>query len=153
MGEIQPYQYSALTRSFELAQEAAKAGEVPVGAVITYQKKIIAEARNSVIEDQSITSHAELLCIEKASRVLKNYRLLDCELFTSLEPCTMCSGAIIHARISSVYYLAPELKLPALTDVLALKRHNHVLEAELIDIEELDSSNFLKEFFAVRRKK
>ena len=153
MGEIQPYQYSALTRAFELAQEAAEAGEVPVGAVITYQKKIIAEARNSVIEDQSVTSHAELLCIEKASRALENYRLLDCELFSSLEPCTMCSGAIIHARISSVYYLAPEFKLPALTDVVELKRHNHILEAELIDIEELDSSNLLKEFFAVRRKK
>ncbi len=89
----------------KLAKIAYKKGEVPVGAVITKNDKILARAYNKIETSKDATMHAEILAIKKASKKLKNWRLNDCEMYVTLEPCTMCSSAIELSRIKKVYYL------------------------------------------------
>lgn len=89
----------------KLAKIAYKKGEVPVGAIITKNDKIIARAYNKIETSRDATMHAEILAIKKASKKLKNWRLNDCEMYVTLEPCTMCSSAIELSRIKKVYYL------------------------------------------------
>ena len=91
------------------AIDARNRNEVPVGAVVVY-KKIIGVGSNSVINDLSVASHAEINAINMASKILKNYRLKDCILFSTLEPCAMCASAIVHARIRKLYFSAREPK-------------------------------------------
>ena len=86
------------------ASKAYKKGEIPVGAVIVHKNKIIAKAHNIKENKKISTAHAEIIAINKASRKLKNWRLNDCELYVTLEPCMMCTGAIIQSRISTVIY-------------------------------------------------
>lgn len=91
----------------EALKQASKAyaiGEIPVGAVLVYQNKIIAKAYNKREQKQDATAHAELLVIQKACKVLQSWRLEDCSLYVTLEPCAMCAGAIIQARIKNVFY-------------------------------------------------
>lgn len=111
--------------SFRLAQEAAQAGEVPVGAVLVFKGKVIAAERNRIKEKKDPSAHAELLAIQAAARKLNNERLSDCELFTTLEPCLMCSGAIVLARLHFVHFLAIDQKLPAFQDVMQNEHLNH----------------------------
>jgi tRNA(adenine34) deaminase len=92
------------------AQKAADAGEVPIGAVIVRGGKIIASAHNLPRTTCDPTAHAEVLAIRAAAAALGNERLDDCDLWVSLEPCAMCAGAIVHARIARVYYAAPDPK-------------------------------------------
>ena len=89
----------------KLAKIAYKKGEVPVGAVITKNDKILARAYTKIETSKDATMHAEILAIKKASKKLKNWRLNDCEMYVTLEPCTMCSSAIELSRIKKVYYL------------------------------------------------
>lgn len=89
----------------KLAKIAYKKGEVPVGAIITKNDKILARAYNKIETSNDATMHAEILAIKKASKKLKNWRLNDCEMYVTLEPCTMCSSAIELSRIKKVYYL------------------------------------------------
>lgn len=89
----------------KLAKKAFKKGEVPVGAIIVKNNKIIAKAYNKIEKYKDATMHAEILAIKKASKKLKNWRLNDCEMYVTLEPCTMCSSAIELSRIKKVYYL------------------------------------------------
>ncbi len=89
----------------KLAKIAYKKGEVPVGAIITKNDKILARAYNKIETSKDATMHAEILAIKKASKKLKNWRLNDCEMYVTLEPCTMCSSAIELSRIKKVYYL------------------------------------------------
>lgn len=89
----------------KLAKIAYKNGEVPVGAIITKNDKILARAYNKIETSKDATMHAEILAIKKASKKLKNWRLNDCEMYVTLEPCTMCSSAIELSRIKKVYYL------------------------------------------------
>ncbi len=86
------------------AEKALKLGEVPVGAVIVKDDNIISKAYNKKEKNQMVTSHAEILAIEKASKKLKNWRLEDCELYVTLEPCPMCASAIKQSRIKKIYY-------------------------------------------------
>lgn len=93
----------------KLSKKASKIGEVPIGAVIVLDGKIIAKAYNLREKKHDITAHAEILAIKKASKLLKRWNLKECELYVSLEPCSMCASVIQQARISNVYYLCEKL--------------------------------------------
>ncbi len=96
---------SYMERALELAKEAALAGEVPVGAVlVSPQGEILSKERNRIVELKDATAHAEILAIRGASKHLSSERLIDCDLYVTLEPCTMCAGAISFARLRRVYY-------------------------------------------------
>ena len=99
-----------MRRALELAEASAVAGEVPVGAVVTRNGKVIAEAHNAPRESHDPTAHAEILAIRRAAQLLGDERLTDCELWVTLEPCAMCAGAIAHARIAKLYYAASDPK-------------------------------------------
>ena len=99
-----------MQRALELAQAGAAAGEVPVGAVMTHAGQIIAEAHNAPRTRLDPTAHAEILAIRRAAEVLGRERLTDCDLWVTLEPCAMCAGAIVHARLAKLYYGASDSK-------------------------------------------
>ena len=101
---------SFMIAALEQARLAADRGEVPVGAVIVHKGEIIAADGNRTLEHQDITAHAEILVIREASRILKSERIETCDLHVTLEPCTMCAGAISGARIRRLYYGASDLK-------------------------------------------
>ncbi|MEG2050057.1 MAG: tRNA adenosine(34) deaminase TadA, partial [Comamonas sp.] len=105
-------------QALRLAQQAADAGEVPVGAVVVQGGQIVGEGRNAPIASGDPTAHAEVLALRDAARRLGNYRLEDCTLYVTLEPCTMCSGAMLHARVGLVVYGAAEPKTGAAGSVL-----------------------------------
>jgi tRNA(Arg) A34 adenosine deaminase TadA len=113
------------------AQSAETAGEVPVGAVVVHNNTIIGRGQNRVLRDSDPTAHAEIVALREAGLHLRNYRLEDCTLYATLEPCAMCAGAIIHARISRLVYAAPDPKAGACGSVLSVLNHpqlNHKLE-------------------------
>jgi len=136
------------------AREAAAAGEVPVGAVVVRGGEIIARATNRTVRDQDPTAHAELLALREASRVTGSWRLGDCSLYVTLEPCAMCAGALVLARVERVVFAAWDEKAGMSGSVEDLLRHprlNHrpgVLGGVLEDA----SSALLREFFRTRRK-
>ena len=99
-----------MARALELARQAEGAGEVPVGAVVMRAGEIVGEAHNAPRELADPTAHAELLAIRRAAEALGNERLDGCELWVTLEPCAMCAGAIVHARIARLYYAASDPK-------------------------------------------
>jgi len=99
-----------MDRAIALAEKAAALGEVPVGAVVTRGGEVIAEAHNAPRETHDPTAHAEILAIRRAAKVLGDERLSACELWVTLEPCAMCAGAIVHARIGKLYYAASDPK-------------------------------------------
>lgn len=109
-----------MRRALELAEEAARHGEVPVGCVIVHKGVIIGEGRNRREEKQSTLSHAEMEAITRANKTLGSWRLSDCSLYVTLEPCPMCAGAIINARIPMVYYGARDRAMGACGGVLNL---------------------------------
>src|SRR4030081_3843025 len=102
------------------AQSAEANGEVPVGAVVVHENKIIGRGRNRVLRDSDPTAHAEIVALREAGRALANYRLEDCTLYATLEPCAMCAGAILHARIARLVYAAPDPKAGACGSVLSV---------------------------------
>jgi tRNA(adenine34) deaminase len=113
------------------AHAAEANGEVPVGAVVVHENKIIGRGQNRVLRDSDPTAHAEIVALREAGLALKNYRLEDCTLYATLEPCAMCAGAILHARISRLVYAAPDPKAGACGSVLSVLNHprlNHKLD-------------------------
>jgi tRNA(Arg) A34 adenosine deaminase TadA len=113
------------------AHSAEANGEVPVGAVVVQNNKIIGRGQNRVLRDSDPTAHAEIVALREAGLALKNYRLEDCTLYATLEPCAMCAGAILHARIARLVYAAPDPKAGACGSVLSVLNHpalNHKLE-------------------------
>lgn len=104
------YEEKFMLDALKEADKAPAEHEVPVGAVVVCEGKIIARAHNRRENKQSATAHAELLAIEKACRKLKSWRLVGCELYVTLEPCPMCAGAIINSRIDAVYFGASDPK-------------------------------------------
>lgn len=137
------------------AQEASDRGEVPVGAVIVNSKgKIISRAGNSPISLMDPSAHAEILAIRKASTILKNYRLVDCSLYVTLEPCTMCAGVISAARLKRVVYGATDIKSGAVESGVRFFETKSCNHKPLIKsgVLEDNSANILKEFFQIRRK-
>ena len=101
---------SPMQRALELARAAEEAGEVPIGAVVVRDGRIIGEGNNRTRRDNDPTAHAEIVAIRKAARALGNDRLTDCDLWVTLEPCPMCAGAMAHARIARLYYGADDPK-------------------------------------------
>ena len=136
------------------AELAAALGEVPVGAVVARDGEIIARAHNLRESGKNATYHAELLAIDAACRALGGWRLWQCELFVTLEPCTMCSGAIINSRLRRIVYAASDPKAGccgSLTDLFSLPFNHHpVIEHGLLEAE---SQQLLQQFFASLRQK
>ena len=141
----------------EALKEAKKAYnklEIPVGAVIVKDGKIIARAHNLKETKTDTTKHAEMLAIQKASKKLEAWRLLDCEMYVTLEPCSMCAGAIINSRIKKVYIGASDEKTGAVGSVLNLFEDytfNHKVEYEKGIMQE-ECQKILKDFFKELRK-
>ena len=135
------------------AQAAEAAGEVPVGAVVVHQGKIIGRGQNRVLRDSDPTAHAEVVALREAGRHLGNYRIEDCALYVTLEPCAMCAGAILHARIARLVYAAPDPKAGACGSVLSVMNHpqlNHRVDVVSGLLAE-ECGEILRSFFKARR--
>ena len=135
------------------AQKAYDAGEVPIGAVLTFQNQIISTAYNQVESLKDATAHAEMLCLKKGAEKLGNWRLLDCTLFCTLEPCLMCAGAMILSRVKTLVWAAPDLRHGAggsLMDVFTMEHPIHQLEVRQGVLKD-ESASLLKKFFQERR--
>ena len=143
----------AMDAALEQARLAAEGGEVPIGAVAVYQGVIIARAQNCVIRHVDPTAHAEMIALRTAAKAVSNYRLAGCTLYVTLEPCAMCAGAMIHARLDRVVYGASDAKAGACGSVLSVLNHpqlNHQMQVEQgIGAEE--SAKLLRAFFRERR--
>lgn len=143
-----------MREALALAREAERKAEVPVGAVIVKDGRIVGRGHNQPISSRDPTAHAEIMALRDAAQRLGNYRLGGCELFVTLEPCAMCAGAMLHARIGRVVYAAADPKTGAcgsVIDLFAERRLNHhgsvtggVLAA--------DAAAMLQSFFAHRRQ-
>lgn len=136
------------------AQKAYDKLEVPVGAVIVKDGKVIARAHNVKEEKKDTTKHAEILAISKASKKLGSWRLIDCDMYVTLEPCSMCAGAVINARIKKVYIGTMDQKTGACGSVFNLLEDytfNHKVEIETGILQE-ECESMLKNFFRELRK-
>ena len=136
------------------AEKAYKKLEVPVGAIIVKDGKIIARAHNQKETKTDTTKHAEILAIQKASKKLKSWRLIDCEMYITLEPCTMCAGAIINSRIKKRDIGTMDEKTGAAGSILNLfkdYKFNHTVEVEK-NIKRQECENILKQFFKELRE-
>lgn len=136
-------------RALELAREAGEAGEVPIGAVVVRDGIVLSESRNRMEELQDASAHAEILAIRDASRKLDSWRLDGCTLYASLEPCPMCAGAILNARIGRVVYAARDKRLGACHTHWAILSQNPIGRSiEVVDgVRDDESAALLKEFF------
>jgi tRNA(adenine34) deaminase len=143
-----------MVEAFEQAEAAAKRGEVPVGAVIVdAQGKFIAKAGNQTLELKDPTAHAEILAIRMAAQTLGSERLIDCDLYVTLEPCAMCAAAISFARIRRVYFAAGDEKMGAIENgprFFTQPTCHHAPEV-YSGIGETEAQNILKQFFRTRR--
>ena len=138
--------------AYSEAIKAYKEDEVPVGAVIVKDGRVVARAHNKKEKKNDCTSHAEIECIRKASKKISDWYLKDCELYVTLEPCVMCVGALVNARVKKVYYGARDLKAGALGGLFNLmdqKGFNHYFESEFLDIKEC--GQILKDYFKEKR--
>lgn len=137
------------------AQKAYKKNEIPVGAVVVYKNKIISKAHNLNITLKDPTAHAEILALRKASKKLRNHRLIDCDLFVTLEPCPMCAGAIVYARIKRLFYATDDPKSGCCKSVLNIVNNNklnHRVEV-FSGIYKQKAKKLLTKFFQKLRKK
>ena len=143
-----------MQHALQRAEKAYQKGEVPVGCVLVKAGKIIAEGWNQPITQHDPSAHAEVITIRAAGQQLENYRLPDTTLYVTLEPCTMCAGLMIHARIKRLVFGASEPKTGAcgsVFNVLADERYNHQLEVEGGIMQE-ECVAIIKRFFAERRR-
>ena len=143
----------AMQAALAEARLAADAGEVPIGAVMVHEGVIIARGQNRVLRDNDPTAHAEIVALRAAAVALGNYRLNDCTLYVTLEPCAMCAGAMIHARLDRLVFAAADPKTGACGSVLSVINHpqlNHQMQVEQgIDADE--AAELLRAFFRERR--
>ncbi|MNJ95915.1 tRNA-specific adenosine deaminase [compost metagenome] len=143
-----------MRQALDQARNAWTLGEVPVGAVVVKDGAVIATGFNQPIGTHDPTAHAEIMALRAAASILGNYRLPGCELFVTLEPCVMCSGAMMHARLARVVFGAPDPKTGACGSVVnlfeqnQLNHHTQFVGGVLAD----ECSALLKDFFAERRK-
>ena len=138
-----------MNEALKEAKKAYKKLEIPVGAIIVKDGKVIARAYNVKEEKNDTTKHAEIIAIQKASKKLESWRLNNCEMYVTLEPCAMCAGAIIQARLKKVYIGTMDEKTGACGSVLNLLqdyKFNHSVELEIGILKE-ESEKLLKEFF------
>jgi len=142
-----------MEEALRAAQRALDAGEVPVGAVVTHQGKIVGRGFNRNLLDSDPTAHAEVVALREAGASLGNHRLSDCELFVTIEPCAMCAGAMVHARIRRLVYGADDPKAGAVHSALHVLNHpalNHWVEVRSGVLAER-CAEILQEFFRSRR--
>jgi len=135
------------------ARLAAEAGEVPIGAVIVREGAILARGQNRVLRDVDPTAHAEIIALRAAAQVQGNYRLTGCTLYVTLEPCAMCAGAMIHARLDKLVFAATDPKAGACGSVLSVLNHpklNHQMWADRGILAD-ESAELLRNFFRDRR--
>ena len=139
--------------ALEEARMAAESGEVPIGAVIVREGEMIARGQNRVLRGLDPPAHAEIVAMRAAAAFAGNYRLLGCTLYVTLEPCAMCAGAMIHARLARLVYAASDPKAGAAGSVLAVLNHpqlNHQMQVEQGILAD-ESAELLRSFFRERR--
>ncbi|MEM8593496.1 MAG: tRNA adenosine(34) deaminase TadA [Pseudomonadota bacterium] len=142
-----------MVQALRLAQRAREQGEVPVGALLVKDDVLIAEGWNQPITLNDPTAHAEIMCLRRAGEKQANYRLIDCTLYVTLEPCAMCTGALLHARVKRVVYATPEPKAGCIHSQAQLLDQpfvNHAVEVTS-GVCEHEASQLLSGFFAQRR--
>jgi tRNA(adenine34) deaminase len=135
------------------ARRAESLGEVPVGAVIVRNARVVARGCNRNLTDNDPTAHAEIIALREAGRALGNYRLSDCEMFVTVEPCPMCAGALVHARLRRVVYGADDPKAGAAGTIMQVLNHprlNHRIEVTS-GVLAARCADLLQSFFRVRR--
>jgi tRNA(adenine34) deaminase len=144
---------SFMDLALKAAENAGKSGEVPIGCVIVLGNEVIATAGNRTLTDRDPTAHAEILAIRHATKILGTERLVDCDLYVTLEPCTMCAAAIAFARLRRLYYGASDPKGGAVDSgvrFFASPTCHHVPEVYSA-VGERESATLLREFFQARR--
>jgi tRNA(adenine34) deaminase len=142
-----------MEEALRCAQRALEAGEVPVGAIVICAGKIVGRGWNRNISESDPTAHAEIVALREAGSSMGNHRLGDCELFATIEPCAMCSGAVVHARIKRLVYGANDPKAGAIRSVMKVLNHpalNHRIDVRS-GVLAGKSSEILQEFFRKRR--
>lgn len=145
--------HEAMEAALAEARLAGEAGEVPIGAVIVHKGAIVARGQNRVLRDVDPTAHAEIVALRAAAQALSNYRLTGCTLYVTLEPCAMCAGAMIHARLDKLIFAATDPKAGACGSVLSVLNHpklNHQMWADRGILAE-ESAELLRNFFRERR--
>ena len=153
LGVLRAVDTGYMRRALELARLARDRGEVPVGAVVVLDEQVIGEGFNQPISSSDPTAHAEIVALRDAARRAKNYRLPGARLYVTIEPCQMCVGAMVHARIAKVIYGTREPKAGAIESAMRAHEHpalNHRMEAEGGILEE-DCREVIQSFFTERR--
>ena len=143
----------AMQAALDEARLGAEAGEVPIGAVVVQEGAIVARGQNRVLRDLDPTAHAEIVALRQAGSNIGNYRLEGCELFVTIEPCAMCAGALLHARIKRLVYGADDPKAGAVHSILQVINHrqlNHQMEVTF-GVLAGRSAELLQSFFKNRR--
>jgi tRNA(adenine34) deaminase len=143
----------AMQAALAEAHRAAEAGEVPIGAVVVWNREILARGQNRVLRSVDPTAHAEIIALRLAAEAMGNYRLNGCTLYATLEPCAMCAGAMIHARIDRLVFAAADPKAGAAGSVLAVLNHpqlNHQMKVDQGILAD-ESAELLRTFFRERR--
>jgi tRNA(adenine34) deaminase len=143
----------AMQTALAEARLAGDAGEVPIGAVVVREGVIVARGQNRVLRNLDPTAHAEIVALREAAAVVGNYRLAGCTLYATLEPCAMCAGALIHARLDRLMFAAADPKTGAAGSVLAVLNHpqlNHQMQVEQGILSD-ESAELLRSFFRERR--
>ncbi len=143
-----------MTKALELAKYAKMRNEVPVGAVVVHKGIIVGKGYNQMVGKQDPTAHAEILAIKEAATNLKNYRLQECDLYTTIEPCVMCAGAILHSRMKKIYFGTLDDKFGAIFSKVKIleQGYNHKIEVENGVLQE-ECTKIIQSFFQEKRKK
>ena len=143
-----------MEEALRAAQRAFDAGEVPVGAVVVFEGNIIGWGSNRNITDSDPTAHAEMVALREAGAAIGNHRLEGCELFATIEPCAMCAGALVHARLKRLIYGADDAKAGAVSSVMQVLNHPHLNHQMEVRSGVLAGrcAELLQEFFRLRRK-
>ena len=152
---IEDVDVTFMRQAIELARKGGESNEVPVGAVVTLKGEIIGKGFNQCIQNHDPTAHAEIIAIRAAAKHVGNYRLNECNLYVTLEPCLMCFGALVHARISKLIYGADDIKTGALQhnkDQINFTKLNHKFEITSGILKE-ECAELLSSFFKEKRLK
>ena len=144
-----------MRRALELASIAFEQGEVPIGAVVVHQDQIIGEGFNQTISNLDPSAHAELVAIRQAARSLGNYRLVDCTVYVTIEPCSMCAGLLVHSRISHLIFGALEPKAGAVCSAANINEQSHFNHRFSVEggILQAEASALMRRFFLERRER
>lgn len=146
---------SFMQRALQLAQTAAEQGEVPIGAVVVYRNRVVGEGYNQTITTLDPSAHAEMVAIRQAAQELGNYRLVDCTVYVTIEPCSMCAGLLVHSRIDRLVFGATEPKAGAICSASQVSEQAHfnhqfeVISGVLAD----ECSAIMSRFFRERRER